>query len=122
MSDPDSAVNLPGGNTVLATGLHPDSHEPLIETECGVFHDGANLDAELRLGVTAPTLPQAAGSDIPNVLRSAGGTHNSVLPFPAVRHEVADAIVGIVEVYNRLPECLWFALYFAHTSTLTEKA
>lgn len=102
----------------------PNRSEPLVETGCGVFHDGADLNAELRLRVASLALPDAAGSDISHVLRSASRANNSILPFSAVRHAVANAIVRIVEVYDGFLECLWFAVYFARirTGTLAGKA
>lgn len=121
LSDPKRPVDLPGANAVLHAGLHPNGNEPLFETECGVFHDGSNLDAELSLGMAILALPQATGSDVAHVLRSTGRTDNPILPFRAVCNEVANAIVGIAEIYYSLRQNLWLVVYFAHTSTLGGK-
>jgi hypothetical protein len=112
-------LNFPRANSVLHAGLHPNCGEPLVQTERRVFHDGSDLDTKLRLWVAVATLPEAAGSNIANVLRSASRANDAVLPFRTMRHEVANATVRIVEVYVCLLERLWFAVYFAHTSTLT---
>ena len=111
-------VDLPGANAVLHAGLHPNRHQPLVQGDGGIFHDGSHFDRELGQRMAGLALPHAAGSDVSNVLRPARGADHAVSPCDAMRHEVVDAIVGIVEVYNRLLEGLWFVVNFAHTSTL----
>jgi hypothetical protein len=122
LGDVERSVNLPRANAVLHAGLHPYRNEPLIETKGRIFHDGSDLDAELGLRVPDPALPETARSDVSNVLRTAGRANNAVFPFRAVRNKVANAIVGVVEVYDCLLQSLWFVVYFAHRSTLAGKS
>src|SRR6185437_9011652 len=111
LSDPKRSVNLPRTDTVLHAGLHPDSREPLIQAECGVLHDRANLDAELCLRMAVLALPQAAGSEIANVPRSASRANDSVFPFRAMSYKVAHAVIGVRKVDDCLLKCLRFACH-----------
>lgn len=49
LGNANRAVNLPRANPVLAIGDHPDSREPLIQSERRVLEYGPDLDAELVL-------------------------------------------------------------------------
>lgn len=120
LSDSQRAVDLPRGNAVLHTGLHPDRYKPLVQTERRVFHDGSDLRAELGLRMPRLALPHATRCNKANIRRSASRADNAIRP--ATRNQIADAIVGIREIDYGIPKCLWFAMYFAHTSTSTEKA
>ena len=111
-------VDLPRANAVLHAGLHPNRHQPLVQTEGRIFHDGPDLNGELGLRMTHLALPEATRSDVANVLRPARRADHAVLPFPAMGHKVGNAVVRVVEVDNGLLEGLWFVLNFAHTSTL----
>src|ERR1017187_4467328 len=111
-------VDLPGTNAVLHAGLHPDRHQPLVQGDGGIFHDGSHFDRELGQRMAGLALPHAAGSNVANVLRPARGADHAVSPCDAMGHEVVDAVVEIIEVYNCLLEGLWFVVNFAHTSTL----
>lgn len=111
LSDSERAVNLPRANAILHIGLHPDCGKPLVQTERGILHDGPDFHGKLGLEVTALALPQATGSDVPYILRSAGRADNAVLPFRPMRQEIANAVVRVGKVDDCILKCPGFACH-----------
>jgi hypothetical protein len=109
-------VNLVRGNTILAIGKHPESTHPLIQPDGAVFHDGANLDAELPLRVLSFALPDMAARHEPHIGASASRTeHYSIRP--TLNCHVVDTGVLIAEVLNCFLKCLWLSHGFLLITT-----
>src|SRR5579872_3950156 len=53
------ACNLVTADAILAVSDHPHRHEPLVERNGGIFHDGADFDGELAFGVMFGASPSA---------------------------------------------------------------
>src|SRR5690348_2984162 len=53
LSDTDSAVNLVGTDAILAIDQHPESREPLVQLDRGIFEDGAELHRKLATALFA---------------------------------------------------------------------
>jgi hypothetical protein len=66
-------------DSVFAVGDHPHCHEPFVERDGGIFHDGSDLDGELALGVMAGALPDAAISVELHLVRSASRTDHAAI-------------------------------------------
>ena len=128
LRDLDGAVKFPGGDAVAVAGNHPHGRKPLIQAKWGVFKDGPELDGELSLRMPGLALEHPAGCDETDVLRSASGAYRDAI-CPAVGSEVANAVVGILEIYDRFQKGfrLWYRLLcgglnFAHEITLSGEA
>lgn len=104
LRDSDSAVNLIGANTILATGNHPDRSQPLIQTERAILKDGPDLNTELAAWVRALALPLALDSQEGNILTSARRTSDYAIR-PATRFQILKAVRRIREVNDCLLEC-----------------
>src|ERR1017187_54890 len=108
LADVERPVNFPRRNAVLHAGLHPDRNEPLVKAKRRILHDRPNLDGELGLRVPDLALPHTSRSDVAHVLRSTGGANHPVLPFRPMRHEVANAVIGVRKVEDCVLQGLWF--------------
>src|ERR1039458_8596995 len=51
LGDPDSPVKLPRGNAVPVAGYQPHRHQPLVQAQGRIFHDGPGLQGELAAGM-----------------------------------------------------------------------
>src|SRR5271157_2146559 len=108
LSDLHIAGDLVTTDTVLAIGDEPSCSEPLIQRDCGVLHDGSNLDGELAFQVMACALPHTArGIEFYFLGAASGAGNNAVRPAP--NGQILDAIVGIREVLDGFLQALWFA-------------
>jgi len=95
LSDPQISCNLVTANTVLAVGNKPHSRKPLVQTNRGIFHDGADLDGEFALGVMATALPSSSLCAEADLVRSARWADNALRPTS--HRQIVNAIVRIGE-------------------------
>src|SRR5436190_2671748 len=49
-------------DSIFAVSDHPHCHEPFVERDGGIFHDGSDLNGELAFGMMAAALPDAVRS------------------------------------------------------------
>jgi CheY-like chemotaxis protein len=108
LSDLHVSRNLVTADTVLAVGDHPHRHEPLIQSDCRILHDGSDLDGKLALGVVGTALPEPTIRIEFNLVRSARRTDDLAIG-PAPEGEIVNAVIGIREVNDCFLEALWFA-------------
>jgi hypothetical protein len=109
-----SAGDLAGTNAILAIENHPHRSEPLVQTDCRIFHYGSDLDGEFALFVMARTLPSVASRiEAAHAIGTADWANHYAIG-PAANRKVVNAVVGIGEVHN----CLLQALWFVHWLTL----
>src|ERR1039458_6113430 len=72
LSNPDSAMNLPRRNTVLAVCYHPHCREPLLQRDWRVLEDSPQLDAELPSALAA--LESLLSLEVVRLFSETGGT------------------------------------------------
>ena len=99
--------DLVATDTVLAVSDHPHRHEPLVQRNGRVLHDGANFDGELALGMMRTALPQAAIRIEFHLVRPARRTGDLAIG-PAPEGEIVNAVIGIREENDGFLEALWF--------------
>jgi hypothetical protein len=104
LSHADSAVNFVRGNAVLAIHDLPHSHQPLTQTEWGIFEDRSGLRCELAAGMTRTTLPAVVLLKELDGLATATRTGNAIGPAPS--YNVLAAIRRLREVDGRVLESL----------------
>ena len=110
LSDFHVAGNLIAADAVLAIGDEPSCNQPFIKSDSRVFHHGSNLDREFPLRVMAGAGPSPAIRAIADLFISASrALHDSV--WPALRHKMRDAIVGIREVNDCILKAFWFVAH-----------
>jgi hypothetical protein len=130
LSDLYGAVEFPGRNPITVAGDHPHCGKPLIEAKRRIFKDRPELDRELSFRMPSLALEHAARSDEADILGAASRADWNPIA-PALRGQIRNTIVGILEVHNRFHQCfrlcrvlcrvLLVVLYFAHITTLAEK-
>src|SRR5262249_29254659 len=103
LGDSQSAVDFVGTDSVLAVRNHPHSDKPLIERDCGIFHDGSDLRRELFARMLALALPEIASREEAHVFAGASWTGDTVGPA-ALDHERA-TVVGVPEIEDGLLKC-----------------
>jgi hypothetical protein len=109
LSNAKSASYFVGTHTVLAVRNHPHGDEPLIEGQSGILKDGANLHAELFLGVFLFAFPHPASGDKTHVSPATSGAGNAIGPSP--RNHELETVVGVGEINDGLLEGLWFGAH-----------
>ena len=121
LSDAKGAANLIGTDAVLAVGNHPNSDEPLVEGQSGVFKDSPNLGGELFLGMLALAFPHPASGDKADIIPATGGALYAIGPA-TLDHEV-EAVAGVGEVNDGLLESLWLGAHgVPHCQNTTRNA
>jgi hypothetical protein len=111
LSDTDGAMDFVGANAVLGIGNHPDSSQPLIQSNRAILKDGSHLDGELPLSVFLFALPKTASRDEPDINTAASGAGYSIRPAE-FDHEVK-ADIRVREVLDSFNKSSWLA----HVST-----
>ena len=106
LSDADGTAQLGRTDAVLVIDQHPHGGEPLVETDGAVFHDGADLDRELPLGVAGLARPQATAGD-EGYFRAATGRAYHDAVRPAQRGHELKGRVGVGELGDRFDEGGW---------------
>src|SRR5260370_23148389 len=97
------AMKLPRANAVLVVDNHPDSWQPLLQSERPVLEYRSGLQAELRAIVLAVALPDARLFEIDHMVRiAARATHDAIRPAK-LKHEFAAGLVGF-QINNRISE------------------
>src|SRR5262249_16033319 len=104
-SDAESASDFIRANAVLTIGNHPNSDQPLIESERGVFEDSSNFCAELLPSVLRLALPEVASSEKTNLFPPASWALDSVRP--AALYDEREAILWLGVVNDGLLQSLW---------------
>ncbi len=112
-------VNFPRTDAILTTRYEPHYGKPLIQTKRGIFKDRASLDAELRMIVARPALPNPTRCDEPDVMRSTHWANNAFRP--AASNQIVQAVIGIGEVNNRFREGLGF-VFACHELSMRQVA
>jgi hypothetical protein len=102
LSDAERAVDLVGGNAVLAVHDHPEAREPLVETDGRAFEDGPDLDGELLAARLRHALPNSACLEERHGLSRAVRARHAVRP-PKAREE-GQRHIGVREVADRAEE------------------
>src|SRR5882724_3414792 len=87
----NGAVNLVGGNAVLAVGQHPKRGKPLVEADRGILKDGAQFYGELAATLFA--LPALLALEVIVVFLLAGGTGYTVRPAHGGHSVYADLLI-----------------------------
>src|ERR1039458_4893968 len=105
LSDPDGPVNLVGTDAVLGVHNLPHRHEPLVQVDRGVFHNGPRLGGELAAVMAGAALPAVVLRLEGYAAASTARAGNAIRPAP--RYQVLAAVVGIGEVYNRFLKGRW---------------
>ena len=104
---------------VLGVLEHPHCRKPLVQTDGGIFHDGANLHGELAARVPDAALPAKLVGKEPDRGATATRADHAILPFRAARHEVFQAVTWIGKITDRFQEGLGFVKGF-HTSSVPQ--
>jgi hypothetical protein len=104
LSDSKGPCNLTRANTILSGGNDPDSGEPSLKPEWGVFKDGSYLGGKLPLYMGALALPFLLVRQIVNILAATGRALHALRP--AMLNHVGKAIVRVCEVNDSFLECL----------------
>src|ERR1019366_620331 len=107
LSDLHVAGDLVTTNAILAVSDEPHCSEPLVQSDCGIFHHVPYLDGEFALRMMAGALPSAALLAELNAIRAASWTGYFAVR-PAANRQIVNAVVGIAEVQNRFLQALWF--------------
>ena len=68
LSDLEVACNLIGTDAVFAIDDKPDSNQPFVERDSGVFKDAKGFDAELLVAILIHALPDPASAEIRDFL------------------------------------------------------
>src|SRR6266849_4121162 len=110
LSDAKSAANLVRANAVLAVRNHPNGHEPLVERQGRIFHDGSDLDGELPMVVDVLALPLPLILKEHGILASASGAgHNTIRPAQ-LDHEL-EAVIGVGKVNDGPLQSFWLGAH-----------
>jgi hypothetical protein len=118
LGDLQMSVDLPRRNAILATGNEPNHRKPLIKTKRRVFENRSGLDAELAFWMPCLALPQPPRRDERDIGTTAGRARNTFRPTP--RHPIIQAVIGVLEIWDRVQKALWFVNVGFHTSTIRE--
>lgn len=115
LSDPKSAVDFIGADTVLGSTYHPDGRKPLVEADRGIFHQGSELDRKHLLALFVLALPRSASRNECVLVRATARASDPIRP--AKRDHKAQRVVRIVEVYDCLLKRFWEAglLFLCHS-------
>src|SRR5579859_567201 len=113
LSDSYGAVNLIRANAILAIAQHPNSSQPLIQTERGILEDGSDLDGELPSLVDTLALPFSLILEEHNILAATGGASYDAIR-PAQGHHVVKGIVGISKIHDCLLQGLKRFMFAVH--------
>jgi hypothetical protein len=97
-------------DAVLRVSNQPDSGQPLIEPDRRIFHEGANLDAELLL--TGFALPQAARRQVRHFAAVTDRALNAIRP--AHLRKKVGAVISIRKVQDRLLQSGWETCLLLH--------
>ena len=103
----DGAVNFVGTDAVLAVHNLPHGHQPLVQTDRGIFHDGSGLQRELGGVVLLAAVPAVVLLQEQDVLAAAARAGDAIRP--AARYQILAAVGGIGEVDDGFLKCLGFA-------------
>lgn len=97
------AANFIRTNTVLAVGDHPDSYQPFVQSDWGIFKDRPHLHRKLPMMMDSFALPLALVLKEYDIISFAGRTDDYTIRPAYVDHKL-EAVVRIVEVDNGLLE------------------
>ena len=73
-------------NPILAVREKPESGQPLLKADRGIFHHGASLESELGRIMLGAAMPAVVLLKEQNILRSAARAYNAI--GPALSHHV----------------------------------
>jgi hypothetical protein len=115
LSDADSAVNFVRANPIAATGKHPQSHKPLVQSDWRIFENGSQLDGELPIAVFA--FPAFLSFQVIVLFVATGGAGDTLRP--AERGHGVNAYLFVAEVLNGLLQSVWL---FHDKKSIEQKA
>jgi len=110
LSDAKSATNLIGTDAVLAIGNHPNSDEPLVQTNRRILENSPDLHAKLALGMNALALPFVLILEEHGILAATSGAGNDAIGPANLDHEL-QAVLRAGEVQHGLLESLWLGAH-----------
>ncbi len=107
LSDAQSAGHFVRANPVPAVYEHPESGEPLVQSDRGILEDGAELDGELLVALLA--LPALLSLQVVVLFVAARGAFRAICPSEASYGVNADLLVR--KVPDRGLKCLWLCAF-----------
>src|SRR6266700_3015977 len=110
LSNAKSATHFVGTDSVLAVRNHPNSDEPLVERQGGIFHDGSDLDGELPMVMDALALPLPLILEEHGILTATGRADHDAIGPAQLDHEI-EAVIGVSEVDDGLLKSLWLGAH-----------
>src|ERR1022692_464178 len=119
LGDTERPRDFATADTVLCVLKHPHCRKPLVQTDGGIFHDGADLDGELAARVPNAALPAKLVGKEPDRSATAARADHAILPFRATRHEVIQAVRRFGKIADRFQQGLGFVKGF-HTSSVPQ--
>ncbi len=118
LSDAKRAVKFKRTDTVLRVGDQPDSRQPLVEADRRIFHDRANLDAELLL--TGFALPDTARRQVRHFAALAGRAFNAIRPSKL--REKVSAVLSVRKIDYGLLQSLRECGLFLHGESMVQES
>src|SRR5437868_4002970 len=96
LSNLQIAGDFVAADSVLAVDDQPNRGEPLVQSDCGIFHHTSDLDGELPFRVMSGTLPSSPIRVVLHLVRAASRTDDAF--GPSADSEIVNAVVRVREI------------------------